>query len=52
MTRKVMTIIYIDKNMLLKKPENNGQQNDWETWCPGASVGSVINTTLNPIIYP
>jgi hypothetical protein len=52
MTRKVMTIIYIDKNMRLKKPENNGQQNDWETWCPGASVGSVINTTLNPIIYP
>tara|TARA_B100001559_G_scaffold214952_1_gene180223 strand:+ start:147 stop:953 length:807 start_codon:yes stop_codon:yes gene_type:complete len=52
MTRKVMTIIYIDKNMRLKKPENNGQQNDWETWCPGASVGSVINTPLNPIIYP
>ena len=52
MTRKVMTIIYIDKNMRLKKPENNGQRNDWETWCPEASVGSVINTPLNPIIYP
>ena len=52
MTRKVMTIIYIDKNMRLKNPENKGQQNDWETWCPGASVGSVIDTPLNPIIYP
>ena len=51
MTRKVMTIIYIDKNMRLKNPENKGQQNDWETWCPGASVGSVIDTPLNPIIY-
>ena len=52
MTRKVMTIIYIDKNMRLKNPENKGQQNDWETWCPGASIGSVIDTPLNPIIYP
>tara|TARA_Y100000389_G_scaffold80989_1_gene77578 strand:- start:87 stop:893 length:807 start_codon:yes stop_codon:yes gene_type:complete len=52
MTRKVMTIIYIDRNMRLKKPENKGQQNDWDTWCPGARVGSVINTPLNPIIYP
>ena len=52
MTRKVMTIIYIDKNMRLKNPENKGQQNDWKTWCPGASVGSVIDTPLNPIIYP
>ncbi len=50
-TRKVMTIIYMDKDMRLKSPENSGQQNDWETWCPGAKVGEVINTELNPIIY-
>jgi ectoine hydroxylase-related dioxygenase (phytanoyl-CoA dioxygenase family) len=49
--RKVMTIIYMDKNMLLKNPENTNQLNDWNTWCPGAKVGEVIDTALNPIIY-
>lgn len=49
--RKVMTIIYMDKDMLLKKPSNDGQQNDWETWCPGAEIGEVINTPLNPVLY-
>ena len=49
--RKVMTIIYMDKDMVLKKPSNDGQQNDWETWCPGAKIGEVINTPLNPVLY-
>jgi ectoine hydroxylase-related dioxygenase (phytanoyl-CoA dioxygenase family) len=49
--RKVMTVIYMDKDMLLKNPENNNQINDWNTWCPGAKVGEVINTPLNPIVY-
>jgi len=49
--RKVMTVIYMDKDMLLKKQENNNQINDWNTWCPGAKVGEVINTPLNPIVY-
>lgn len=49
--RKVMTIIYMDKNMRLKEPSNDGQQNDWETWCPGAKIGEVINTPLNPILH-
>jgi len=50
-TRKVMTIIYMDKNMKLKKPENDGQINDWETWCTGAEIGKVIDTALNPVLY-
>ena len=50
-TRKVMTIIYIDKNMILKEPENTGQLNDWKTWCPGAKIGEVIQSHLNPILY-
>lgn len=49
--RKVMTIIYMDKDMKLKQPENKNQVNDWNTWCPGAEVGQEINTPLNPIIY-
>ncbi|MBI1344234.1 MAG: phytanoyl-CoA dioxygenase [Terrimonas sp.] len=50
--RKVMTIIYMDKDMKLKQPENKNQVNDWNTWCPGAKVGEVINTALNPVLYP
>ena len=49
--RKVMTIIYMDKNMKLKQPENKNQINDWNTWCPGARVGEVINSHINPILY-
>ena len=49
--RKVMTIIYMDKDMVLKNPENNNQINDWNTWCPGAKVGEIINTAINPVIY-
>lgn len=50
-TRKVITIIYMDKDMKLKKPENAGQQNDWDTWCPGAEIGEVIASPINPILY-
>ncbi|WP_396152018.1 phytanoyl-CoA dioxygenase family protein [Flavobacterium sp.] len=49
--RKVMTIIYMDKDMILKKPENKNQLHDWETWCPGAVVGEVINSPINPVLY-
>lgn len=50
-TRKVMTVIYIDKEMRLISPSNDGQVNDWNTWCPGAKIGEVIDTHLNPILF-
>jgi hypothetical protein len=49
--RKVMTMIYMDKDMLLKPPSNKNQELDWVTWCPGAVVGQVVDTPLNPILY-
>lgn len=49
--RKVMTVIYMDRDMILKAPENQNQQKDWEVWCPGAKIGEVINTYLNPIVF-
>jgi ectoine hydroxylase-related dioxygenase (phytanoyl-CoA dioxygenase family) len=49
--RKVMTIIYMDSNMRLKAPENSNQQNDWDTWCPGAIIDEIIETPLNPLLY-
>ncbi|MFM2213195.1 MAG: hypothetical protein RL427_458 [Bacteroidota bacterium] len=49
--RKVMTIIYMEKDMILKDPENKNQINDWNTWCPGAKIGEIINSPINPILY-
>ncbi len=51
-TRKVITIIYMDKNMKLKEPENENQLNDWNTWCPNAKIGEIINSPINPILFP
>jgi ectoine hydroxylase-related dioxygenase (phytanoyl-CoA dioxygenase family) len=49
--RKVMTIIYMDKDMILKQPENDNQVNDWHTWCPGVEPGQIVNSELNPVLY-
>jgi len=49
--RKVMTIIYMDKDMTLMAPKNENQIADWEAWCPGAVVGEVIDTPMNPVLY-
>jgi ectoine hydroxylase-related dioxygenase (phytanoyl-CoA dioxygenase family) len=49
--RKVMTVIYMDKDMRLKNPENKNQINDWNTWCPGAKIGAVIDSPINPVIF-
>jgi hypothetical protein len=46
-----MTMIYMDKDTVLKEPENHNQLADWEAWCPGAKVGATINTPLNPVLY-
>jgi ectoine hydroxylase-related dioxygenase (phytanoyl-CoA dioxygenase family) len=50
--RAVMTVIYMDAAMRLAAPKNANQQNDWDTWCPGAVVGETIATPLNPVLYP
>ncbi len=50
--RQVMTVIYMDKDMKLMEPKNDNQQLDWDTWCPGAEIGKVVDTHLNPVLYP
>lgn len=49
--RKVMTVIYMDRDMRLKQPANENQENDRRTWCPGAAVGEIIDTEINPVLY-
>ncbi|RYY84029.1 MAG: phytanoyl-CoA dioxygenase [Chitinophagaceae bacterium] len=49
--RRVMTIIYMDRDMKLKHPENDNQVHDWNTWCPGAQIGEIINSPINPVLF-
>jgi ectoine hydroxylase-related dioxygenase (phytanoyl-CoA dioxygenase family) len=49
--RKVMTTIYMDRNMRLAKPTNPHQPIDAKAWCPGVEAGQLISSPLNPVIY-
>jgi ectoine hydroxylase-related dioxygenase (phytanoyl-CoA dioxygenase family) len=49
--RSVMTVIYMDRDMKLKAPSNAMQQADWERWCPGAVIGTTIQTPKNPLLF-
>lgn len=49
--RSVMTMIYMDAQMRLAPPVNSQQVADWEKWCPGAIIGNIIDTPINPVLY-
>jgi Phytanoyl-CoA dioxygenase (PhyH) len=49
--RKVMTVIYMDRDIEVAEPVNDSQRNDLEAWMPGARVGEVPTGPLNPILY-
>jgi len=49
--RRVMTIIYMDQEARLHKPQNKNQVNDWETWLPGVQLGEVCASPINPVLY-
>jgi ectoine hydroxylase-related dioxygenase (phytanoyl-CoA dioxygenase family) len=49
--RKVMTIIYMDKDVRVSNPKNSYQENDWKTWLGSTSIGSIPETSLNPVLF-
>ncbi|MBL4700099.1 MAG: phytanoyl-CoA dioxygenase family protein [Phycisphaeraceae bacterium] len=49
-SRKVFTVIYIDKDMTLE-PKTPNQRNDWAAWSPGTHVGRVLDDPKNPILF-
>ncbi len=49
--REVMTVIYMDEAMRLVAPKNKNQIADVERWCPGVTIGDVIASPLNPVVY-
>lgn len=49
--RKVMTMIYMDKDQTISKPKNTYQQNDWTTWLDSYPVGQKPESALNPVLF-
>jgi ectoine hydroxylase-related dioxygenase (phytanoyl-CoA dioxygenase family) len=49
--RKVMTMIYMDKDIRVVEPNSPQRTNDWKTWLDSKPFGSVADGKLNPVIY-
>lgn len=49
--RKVMTMIYMDKDQVIMQPRNSYQQADHEKWLNNVPVGSQPQDELNPILF-
>jgi len=50
-TRKVMTMIYMDKDMRLSQPKNKNQILDRDAFCRGIKHNEVIDTKLTPVLF-
>jgi len=50
--RKVLTIIYVDADIRVTEPVNPAHHGVLETVIPGAQVGGVIDTPVNPVLWP
>lgn len=49
--RRVMTMIYMDAEMVVAPPTNDNQVTDLGQWLPGCAPGDVAASRLNPILY-
>ena len=49
--RKVMTMIYMDKDQRITPPKNTFQEADWTTWLSSKQVGTTPNGPLNPVLF-
>lgn len=49
--RAVMTVIYMEDGIRLIEPKTRHHSNDLQSWMPGALVGEIVDTPLNPVLY-
>jgi ectoine hydroxylase-related dioxygenase (phytanoyl-CoA dioxygenase family) len=49
--RRVMTMIYMDKDIRIIEPTNEYRIADWQTWLDSKPVGSIADGKLNPVLY-
>ena len=49
--RRVMTVIYMDRDIKVAETANENQRGDLEAWLPGARIGESPDGPLNPVLY-
>jgi ectoine hydroxylase-related dioxygenase (phytanoyl-CoA dioxygenase family) len=49
--RRVMTVIYVDADIEISEPANDAQRADLAAFMPGARVGGIPATELNPVLF-
>lgn len=49
--RKVMTMIYMDQDQVVKNPVNSYQLEDWKVWLDSKAIGTVPDSYLNPVLF-
>jgi ectoine hydroxylase-related dioxygenase (phytanoyl-CoA dioxygenase family) len=49
--RKVMTVIYMDKDIRIVEPTNTPRTNDWKAWLDSKPIGSIADGSLNPVLF-
>lgn len=49
--RRVMTVIYMDRDIKVTEPINENQRGDLEAWLVGARIGESPDGPLNPVLY-
>ncbi|PSC71311.1 phytanoyl-dioxygenase [Micractinium conductrix] len=49
--RNVMTMIYMDRDMVMTEPKNDNQRRDSRDWLPGVRPGEVCAGPNNPVIW-
>jgi hypothetical protein len=49
--RRVMAVIYMDRDIKVTEPINKDQRGDLEAWLAGARIGESPDGPLNPVLY-
>ena len=49
--RSVMTIIYIDSDMIIGEPRNESQGHDLQNFFPGLKPGDLAASPMNPVVW-
>ncbi len=50
--RRVMTVIYMDKDARILEPKSDPHRKDLEAWMPGCKPGEIAASRLNPVVWP
>ena len=49
--REAFTIIYMDRDMMIKEPDHPNQKMDLAIWTPGCQPGDAAASPINPVLY-